>query len=196
MFNKSKYGKILKVILIIVVIAIIGIIAITGYKMYNAYYINTGALETVKKFEDIIKNNSTEEIIKYKEFSVVGIIEIPDIDLKYPILESNNKDALKISPVLLYTAQGLNNDGNSVITGYNKKDNTIFSNLNKLTNKDDIYITDHTGKKQKYEIYNVSTVQEGDNSYITRKLEYKKEISLSTTTNDGKEKLIILAREK
>lgn len=194
MFNRSKYGKILKIVLIISIIAIIGIVAVGGYKMYNSYYIVTGAAEAVSKFEEAVKNG-TNITTKYKEFTVIGTIQIPDIELKYPILQENGTEALETSVVLMYTAQGLNNEGNSVIMGHNYRNGTMFSNLNKLTNGDYIYITDNTGRNLKYKIYNIYEDTESENTYITRNTDGKKEITLSTYTDNNKAKIIIFARE-
>lgn len=195
MFNRSKYGKLLKIVLIILVVAIIGLIAVGGYRMYNSYYIVTGAEEAVSKFEQAIQAGGNITT-KYKEFTVVGTIQIPDIDLKYPILEENTTKALETSVVLMYSAQGLNNEGNTVIMGHNYRNGIMFSNVSKLTEGDYIYITDTTGRKVKYEIYSIYEAEENENSYITRKIEGKKEISLATATNDSKLRTIILAKEK
>ena len=192
MFNKSKYGPILKVILIILIVAIVGIVLVTGYKMYNSYYIVTGAAEAVSKFEAAVKTG-TNITTKYKEYTVIGTIQIPDIDLKYPILQENGTKALETSVVLMYTAQGLNNPGNSVITGHNYRNRTMFSDLNKLTNGDYIYITDNTGRNLKYKIYNIYEETENDNTYITRNTEGKKEITLSTYNDQNNAKVIIFA---
>ena len=125
MFNRSKYGKLLKIVLIILSIAVIGLLAIGGYRMYNSYYIFTGATEAVSKFEQAVQTDS-DITIKYKDFTVIGTIQIPKIDLKYPILQENNKKALETAPVLMYTSQGLNNTGNSVITGHNYRNGIMF----------------------------------------------------------------------
>ena len=193
MFNKSKYGPILKVVLIILVVAIVGIILVTSYRMYNSYYIVKGAEEAVSKFEEAVQTG-TNITTKYKEFTVVGTIQIPDIDLKYPILQENSTEALETSVVLMYTAQGLNNVGNSVITGHNYRNGSMFSNLNKLKNGDYIYITDNTGRNIKYKIYNIYEETENNNTYITRNTEGKKEITLSTYNDKNKAKIIIFAR--
>lgn len=194
MFNKSKYGKILKIVLIISIIAIIGIILVTSYKMYNSYYISRGATEAVSKFEEAIQTGSNVTT-KYKEFTVIGTIQIPKIDFKYPILQENNKEALETSVVLMYTSQGLNKEGNSVITGHNYRNGTMFSKLNKLFKGDYIYITDNTGTNLKYKIYNIYEDAENENSYITRNTEGKKEITLSTYSDENKAKIIIFAKE-
>ncbi len=198
MLNRSKYGTILKILLIICAVAIVGVIVVIGYKTYSSYYIIKGAEAAVIQFEDAIKNNnmSDEKIIKYKEFTVIGTIKIPTIELKYPILQENTTDALETSVVLMYTSQGLNNSGNSLITGHNYRNKTMFSNLNKLSKNDFIYITDNTGKEIKYQIYNIYETSDNENTYITRNTNGNKEITLLTSSDNSKQKTIIFAREK
>lgn len=132
---------------------------------------------------------------KYKGFDVIGTIQIPSINLKYPILEQLTKKSLETSVVLLYTAQGLNKQGNSVIIGHNYRNGTMFSNVKKLSKGDYIYITDQSGNKVKYTIYDIYRASGSESSYMTRNTNGKREISLSTCTDDSKARTIVLARE-
>lgn len=193
MFNRSKYGKLLKILMIIILIAIIGIAVGIGYKAYNSYYIAIGAAEAVSKFEETVKS-AMNVTTKYKEFTVIGTIQIPDINLKYPILQENKADALKTAPVLMYTSQGLNNAGNSVITGHNYRDGNMFSDLGKLIKGNYIYITDTIGRSIKYKVYNIYEDSGENNSYITRNTNGKTEITLSTYNSKNKAKIIIFAK--
>lgn len=145
---------------------------------------------------NIINNNSSSQTTTtYKGFTVVGTIQIPTINLKYPILEKLSPKSLKTSVVLMYTAQGLNNEGNSVIIGHNYRNGTMFSNVDKLKNGDYIYITDTTGRKVRYQIYNMYRASGSESDYIARNTNGKREISLSTCTDDSKARTIVLARE-
>lgn len=195
MFNRSKYATILKVVLIILIVAILGILIVGGYKTYNLYYIAMGAAEAVSQFEETVKSNTNNKAsITYKNFNVIGTIQIPNINLRYPILQENTTEALETSVVLMYSAQGLNNQGNTVIMGHNYRNGIMFSNLNKLTKGDYIYITDKTGRNIKYKIYNIYEDAENKNTYLTRNTDGKKEITLSTYTDNNKAKIIIFAR--
>lgn len=223
MFNNSKYGNLLTVILVISIIAIVGIVGIIGYRMYKAYYTETGALAAATEFEQAVQNNdnnntiqssntnttisdiqdtfenitssSTTQKTTYKGFDVVGTIQIPAINLKYPILEKNTKKSLETSVVLMYTSNGLNEAGNSVIIGHNYRNGTMFSNVKKLEKGDVIYITDMAGRKVKYTIYDIYRTSGSDGKYITRNTGGKREISLSTCTDDSKARTIVLAKE-
>jgi len=148
----------------------------------------------------VTNNNSssttnTQTTTKYKGFDVVGTIQIPAINLKYPILEKLSTKSLETSVVLMYTAQGLNKEGNSVIIGHNYRNGTMFSNVKKLSNGDYIYITDGTGKKIRYTVYSIYKASGSESSYMTRNTNGKREISLSTCTDDSKARTIVLARE-
>lgn len=140
-------------------------------------------------------NSSSQSTTTYKGFTVVGTIQIPAINLKYPILEKLSPKSLKTSVVLMYTAQGLNNEGNSVIIGHNYRNGTMFSNVDKLKNGDYIYITDTTGRKVRYQIYNMYRASGSESDYIARNTNGKREISLSTCTDDSKARTIVLAKE-
>ena len=240
MFNNSKYGNLLTVILIVAIIAIIGIVILIGYRIYKAYYIDTGATDAATKFEEVVQqeqNNINNNVVvdnntitnntveqgnkvdisngiqstntssggtsssqttnktKYKGFDVIGTIQIPAIELKYPILEQLTKKSLETSVVLMYTAKGLNCEGNSVIIGHNYRNGTMFSNVKKLTNGDYIYITDTSGNKVKYTVYSIYRTSGNDSEYMTKNTNGKREIALSTCTDDSKARTIVLAKE-
>ena len=73
--------------------------------------------------------------------------------------------------------------------------NTQYVNFSSRTSGDYIYITDITGRKMKYKIYNIYEDNTNENTYITRNTEGKKEITLSTYNSENKAKIIILASE-
>lgn len=159
----------------------------------------TGNKIDITGIENNNNNNNTSSsqiATTYKGYNVVGIIQIPSIQLKYPILEKLTASSLKTSVVLMYTAQGLNNEGNSVIIGHNYRNGTMFSNVDKLKNGQYIYITDTTGRKVSYKIYNIFRASGSESEYITRNTNGKREISISTCTDDSKARTIVLAREE
>ena len=233
MFNNDRYGNMLTIILIVSVVAIVGILGIVGVRIYNAYYVETGATQAATKFEEMIQNNnnnnnissnnqidtekmeitgidqdmfnniissgggtSGQTVTKYKGFIVAGTIQIPAISLKYPILEKLSATSLKTSVVLMYTAQGINEPGNTVIIGHNYRNGTMFSDVDKLNKGDVIIITDLQGRKVRYKIYDKFETTGSDSEYITRNTNGKREISLSTCTDDSKGRTIVLAKEE
>lgn len=131
---------------------------------------------------------------KYKGFYMVGKIEIPKINVQYPVLERVTDDSIKVAVAVL-SGPGINKVGNTVIIGHNYRNGTFFSNNKKLVNGDKIYLTDLSGKKVTYTIYKKYNTGSDDYSYSTRDTNGKREISLSTCTDDSKQRLVIWARE-
>ena len=215
----NKYSNFLTILLVVVIIAIVGLLGFLGYDFYKKYYVSK---ETSKFMEEYDKGNSdgnkdnnadngnltspldsiesanltasgTKQKPKYKGFSVLGKIEIPKIKLGYPILETVTKKSLETSVAALY-GPGPNEVGNTVIVGHNYRNGLFFSNNKKLSNGDPIFITDNSGKKIQYTIYNIYQTTPEDATYMSRDTQGAKEISLSTCTDDGKERLIIWAK--
>lgn len=140
------------------------------------------------------ESNSNIATKTYKGFTMNGIIEIPSINLKYPVLDRATKTSMEVSVGIAY-GPGLNQVGNTVIMGHNYRNGTFFSNLEKVKMNDIIYITDNTGKKLKYTVYNIYTTASEDFEYASRDTAGKREISLSTCTDDVKNRIIIWAKE-
>ena len=126
---------------------------------------------------------------------MVGTIEIPATNLKYPVLENASKSAMEVA-VGIYDGPGLNKVGNTTIAGHNYRNGTFFSNNKKLVEGDKIYITDTSGEKVTYIIYKTYTTSPEDSDYLGRDTGGKREISLTTCTDDSQSRLIIWAKEQ
>ena len=217
----SKYNKILTVILVIVVVVIFALLGFWGYQTYKKYFLERDIDTALEEFNQTITNsskkneftgsdpinftaidngisntsgNSTSDVVTYEGFTVVGRMEIPKIDLDLPVLERATKNSLEKSIGIL-TGPGLNKVGNTIIVGHNYRNGTFFSRNSELKNGDEIYITDTTGTRIEYTIYNIYTTSSEDSDYITRDTAGKREISLSTCTDDSNYRLVIWASE-
>lgn len=220
---ENKYGKILTVLLIVVIVAIIGLLGYLGYDYYEKYFITKDTAEFVDSFgsektnttNETDKNNDNSNIDEnaldgiqssdnsgksnaskrktYKGFNVVGTIEIPKTNLKYPILEKVTKSSIETAVAVMY-GPGPNQVGNTTIMGHNYRNGLFFSNNKKLEVGDKIYITDLNGKKLTYTIYNKYETTPEDAEYMTRNTNGAIEVSLSTCTDDSKARLIIWAK--
>lgn len=141
-------------------------------------------------------NSSTgEKKVTYKGYNVVGTIEIPAINLKYPVLERVTSDSIEISVAVLM-GPGLNEVGNTVIVGHNYRNGSFFGSNDKLALGDKIYITDTSGKRIQYNIYNIYNTTPDDADYAERDTNGKREISLSTCSDNSKSRLVIWAVEE
>ena len=139
-------------------------------------------------------NNSNSEGLTYKGFKVAGVIEIPKTKVKYNVLDDPSAKAMEVGITIIY-GPGLNQTGNTVLAGHNYRNGTFFSNNNKLSSGYKIYITDLSGKKVTYTIYKKYKTDPNDFSYATRNTNGKREISLTTCTDDSSARIIIWAKE-
>ncbi len=132
---------------------------------------------------------------KYGGFVMLGYIEIPRNDVKVPILEKATPKSLQIAVGTIYPAHPeLNEPGNVVIAGHNYRNKLFFSNNKKLENGDKIYITDASGRKLTYEVYDKFEATPEDTSFYLRDTNGVPEITLTTCTQDSSKRMIILAK--
>ena len=222
---ESKYSKVLTAILIIVIVAILGLLGFLAYDYYQKATVTADTADFVDNFENQVANGQGEtqndgdedsedplsEIqqastggngasstkVTYKGYGVLGTMEIPATNFKYPILEAPpTTKKLNTSVVYLFgTAEGINKPGNVVIVGHNYRNGLFFSNNKKLNIGDKIYVSDNSGNKLTYTIYNKFETTPEDTSFYQRDTGGKAELTLSTCTDDSKARTIILAKE-
>lgn len=216
---EKKYNKVLNIVLIVGSVLLVILLAFWGYKIYQKFYINKSAGEAINDFIGEFEQSNDVEIANfsldindldisnytgtnsklakktYKGFTMDGYITIPKINLNYPVLDRANEKSMNVAVGINY-GPGLNKVGNTVIMGHNSSNGTFFSDLNKLSNGDSIYITDNSNTRVRYIIYNMYETSAEDLDYFTRDTEGNREISLSTCkTNDTSNRLVIWARE-
>ena len=154
---------------------------------------NENVLEQVESTTTTTKTGTTKVKKQYKGLGVDGTIQIPKTKVKYPVLEKVTNKSIETAVAILYGV-GLNQPGNTVIVGHNYRNGLFFSNNKKLQNGDKIYITDNTGTKLTYTIYNKFETTPEDTSFYTRDTAGKPEITLSTCTDDSSARIIIFAK--
>lgn len=223
---ESKYSKVLTIILVVVIIAIVGLLGFLAFDYIKQYTSTKQASDFVEDYQgDInsgeqkpIENNIVEENIelgeidqiqtgtnnsnsttkkKYKGFTVVGTMKIPNINLEYPIVEEITTKALETALVALYpSGDNLNLPGNTVVIGHNYRNGTFFSNLKKLSTGAKIYVTDYKGTTLTYEVYNKFEANQNDTSFYTRDTNGLAELTLSTCTDaSNDQRTIIFAKQ-
>ena len=225
MFN-SRFNNLLTIILIVSIIAIIALLGYFGYSVFNKYSIESGAKDIIEEFKENVGNNKPNDNVEnqnvldenivigegipesntiysqtssstttYYGYDVIGTISIPKIKIDYPILAKATSRALNVAVGYLEGAD-VNDEGNTVIQGHNLRNGQFFSNLNKLSIGDKIYILDDEGKQVEYEVYDNFQAEATDTSFYRRDTQGKSEITLSTCyPNNNDLRTIILARE-
>lgn len=130
-------------------------------------------------------SGSNSKKVTMEGYEVIGTIRIPSVDVKEPILEEVTKKSLETAVALLYTTNGLNQSGNSVIIGHNYKNSLFFSNNDKIKKGDSIYIKDKTGVELKYKVTDTFETSASDADFYKPKDVNKTTIVLSTCTDDA-----------
>lgn len=125
---------------------------------------------------------------------VIGTIEIPKLNIKYPILSDVSDEFLKISACRFYGPPP-NKIGNLCIAAHNYDDNRFFSNLYKLDTGDAINIYDINNLLITYYVYDKFETFKSDASCTSQNTNGKKEITLVTCNNITKNRLIVKAVE-
>lgn len=222
---ESKYSKVLTIILIVVIIAIVLLLGFLAFDYIQKFNTTKQASDFVENYqgdinsgnqnndgeetENVTLNSTTETPIessgtsgsgtkkKYYNYSVVGTMKIPAINLEYPIVENVTGPALEKALVALYpSGDNLNLPGNTVIIGHNYRNGTFFSNLKKLSNGAKIYVTDYRGKSLTYEVYNKFETSSTDTSFYSRDTNGLAELTLSTCTDaSNDQRTIIFAKQ-
>lgn len=221
---ESKYGKALTIGLILLIVIVIGVLIFFTIDYIKSVNTNSEALKEANKFinevnnpeknntisnetntnnqTNVLLNIQTENIISdgnandtYKGFEKAGVIEIPKINLNYIIVSEVDSNSIEVAIAIQeQVSAGLNKVGNTVLVSHNYKNGTLFSNISNLVKDDKIYITDKTGTKQSYTIYDIYTTGTGDSEYMERDTKGEKEITLVTCANETKSRLVICAK--
>lgn len=137
------------------------------------------------------KNNETQSSV---ENSIFGIIEIPKINIYYPVFSFLSEENLKVSPCKLY-GTNLNENTNICIAGHNYNNDMFFSNIDKLQNGDEIYIYNNNGFKYIYKVFGKYEVKENDLSPIYNYNKNEKTLTLITCNNLNNNRIIIKAKQ-
>ncbi len=188
----KKICNIVITLLIISAIVIVSII-VTEYMRREK---NEGKLsEVVAQVENInTKSNEEKQIIKLDGYEVEGIIEIPKIEIKYPIVSTTSDEAMKIA-ITKFWGGNINDIGNYTMAGHNYKNGTMFGKTKYLEIGDKIKMTDLNLNTVEYEVFKIYTIDPDDVSCIESIEPNTREITLITCTNGHKNRLITKARE-
>ena len=139
-------------------------------------------------------NNNYTSLKLSNDISIIGLIDIPKLDISYPILSDSNDDLLKIS-VCRFSGPLPNRIGNLCIAGHNYNNNLMFSKLNKLAIGDYIYVTDLNNTRLEYVVYNKFKVKE-NNLNCTENTKNIEITLITCNDNNNSERIVVKAKMK
>ena len=188
-----KREKRLKIIVISIIVILLIIIGILGYYLYTLFNRGTDVSEyrkkndtpTVATTSSLEKKSNADNPIDFKSLTklnpeIFGWIYIPDTNIDYPLLQSNERDDFYLHSDIyrnykyagsLYTEYCNStelDDRVTVIYGHNMIDGTMFANLHKF--RDENFFKKHTKfyiyTPEKKLTYQVVSAYEFDDRHI------------------------------
>lgn len=171
-------------------------------KLERVVVILNSAFETEQEVELEVEEENNVEVPAVQmvtaedgtNYYTIGRITIPKIGVDYPILSETTTDLLKKSPCKFWGADP-NQVGNFCIVGHNYRNSLFFSKVPTLENGDIIEITDLSNTTVQYSVYDKYTVAPDNTACTSQLTNGRREITVITCTNDGKERVIVKARE-
>lgn len=128
------------------------------------------------------------------EYRIDSILNIPSLDIRYPVISESTNELLKISLNKFWGGEP-NAVGNYCIVGHNYDGKDIFfGKLHKLQNGDTVELTDKTGKTLTYKVYDKFVVQPTDVACTSQLTNGRTEATLITCADGGKTRLIVKCR--
>ncbi len=147
--------------------------------------------EPPKILDEFNKVYTTENGTEYR---IDSILNIPSLEIKYPVISESTNELLKISLNKFWGGEP-NAVGNYCIVGHNYDGKDIFfGKLHKLQNGDSVQLTDKTGKTLEYKVYDKFIVQPTDVACTSQLTNGRTEATLITCADGGRTRLIVKCR--
>lgn len=162
--------------------------------------VNSGIQPEVKPASNQSDDSEMKTTWDGYNYKSVAIINIPSIDVDYPILEGETMSVeetdslLKISPCKFW-GPNINEVGNYCIVGHNYRNTKFFSRVPELVPGDTFTIEEPNVRTLTYEVYDKYTVDPKNVSCTSQITGGRKEVTLITCTDDSSARVIIKARE-
>lgn len=173
------------------------LVVVLDNKTYNSEQVNVS--EVLEKKKNNTEQNTEPEVAKHvtedgTTYYTEAILNIPSLGIEYPILSETSESLLKISLNKLW-GPNVNEVGNYVIVGHNYKSKKMFGKLSEINKDDIIKLTDLKGRTVQYSVYDKYVIEPTDVKCTSQLTNGKREVTLITCTNAGKQRLVVKARE-
>lgn len=165
-------------------------------KIYNEVYqeyeeiidtnVNQSTNANLKKQPIYISKNSTGST-----YRTAAVIDIPRINISYPVINDYSEANLNIAPTK-FVGPEPNQIGNFVIVAHNNWNKEFFSNLYKLEEDDIVELTDVSGNKFSYKVYDKYQIKQDDFSCLNQDTNGKVELTLITCVKNKKNKRLVV----
>lgn len=124
-----------------------------------------------------------------------AIFSYPRLNINYPVLNQTSTYLLSVS-LNKYWGPAPNEVGNYCIVGHNYTSGKMFGKLKNAQKGDEVKLTDAVNYQTvTYKIYDIYVIEPTDVSCTTQLTNGKRELTLLTCTNHGKQRLCVKCRE-
>lgn len=129
-----------------------------------------------------------------KKYKVDSVLNIPSLEINYPVLSESTDELLKISLNKFWGGEP-NSIGNYCVVGHNYDGKDIFfGKLYRIQNGDIVELEDKSGNVLQYKVYNKFIVKPTDTACTSQITNGRKEMTLITCSDGGKTRLIVKCR--
>lgn len=194
--------KILNFLIILIVVALYVAVFMFIYSNFRERKRQELAGGIIDKIDKVIKENDGEVMPEAKvsyggfKYTVLGKLTIKKINIYQPILKENTAGAYNTALVKM-AGPNLNENGNVSIGGHNFMRGNYFIKINRLVKNDIVTVTDLSGRKVNYYVYEYGVVDKNLASYLAQPdNKNEKIVTLVTCTKGGKERYYVKARAK
>ena len=191
--NKMSIKKVFKIQFTISIIIIISTISFSTYYIYSLRNKEKISENLIGNYNIYKLYNNVEKEDETTQNNLFGIIEIPKINLYYPVFSTLTEENLKVSPCKFY-GDSLEDAGNVCIAGHNYNNDMFFSKINLLEQNDEIFIYNNIGVKYTYLVTENYEVKEDDLSPIINYNQNEKNLTLITCNNLNNNRFVIKAK--
>lgn len=195
--NLIKFKKILNIQFYLSIIFILIIGTFMTYKAFRLYKQENYSTQLLNNYNitKLYSNNISNSDESTENFSIMGTIEIPKVNVYYPVFSTFDDNLLKIAPCKFY-GPNPGEVGNLCIAGHNYDNGKFFSNISNLSINDEIIIYNNSNIKFSYFIFDIYEVKPDDLSPIYSYNKNSKELTLITCNNLNNNRIIVKASYK
>ena len=139
------------------ILSIVSIFIFVSLYFYSKFLLNqkenfSHILKDNYSISQLYAKNSDTNSLTDDNSMIIGMIEIPELSLSYPIFSSLDDELLKVAPCK-FSGEMPPSSSNLCIAGHNYDNSKFFSNIASLENGNEIFIYNQEGIKFKYSVF-------------------------------------------
>lgn len=198
--NLSKLKKILKAQFYFSIFSMVIIGTFATYRIFKLYKQEKYSSEILNNYNitrlyantDMYSNETLNSNEIIESSYIIGIIEIPKIDVYYPIFSNYDDNLLRIAPCKFFGSEP-GKIGNLCIAGHNYDNNKFFSKIANLSINDEIIIYNNSNTKFSYFVFDIYEVKADDLSPVYSYDTNSRQLTLITCNNINNNRIIVKA---